>query len=150
MPFSNLQGCVGCNRGEIREKIVFVEEAISLLGGEAHLDKKYFLSLFVILRKVCARLEKIQRDFLWGGSALEKKPHLVNWSLVYTDKKEGGLGIRRLVALNKALLGKWSWRFAIERESFWKQVIINKFGLEKGGWCSSSKERLWCGGVESH
>ena len=99
---------------------------------------------------MCARLEKIQMDFLWGGSALEKKPHLVNWSLVYTDKKEGGLGIRRLVALNKALLGKWSWRFAIERESFWKQVIINKFGLEKGGWCSSSKERLWCGGVESH
>lgn len=43
MAFSNLQGCVGCNRGEIREKIVFVEEAISLLGGEAHLDKKYFM-----------------------------------------------------------------------------------------------------------
>lgn len=82
-----------------------------------------------------ARLEKIQRDFLWGGGALEKKPHLVNWSLVCTNK-EGGLGIRRLVALNKALLGKWSWRFVVERESFWKHIIINKFGLEEGGWCS--------------
>ena len=81
-----------------------------------------------------ARLEKIQRDFLWDGGALEKKPHLVNWSLVCTNK-EGGLGIRRLVALNKALLGKWSWRFVVERESFWKHVIINKFGLEEGGWC---------------
>ncbi|RVX02158.1 hypothetical protein CK203_025462 [Vitis vinifera] len=40
------------------------------------------------------------------------------------------------MALDKALLGKWSWRFVVERESFWKQVIINKFGLEEGGWCS--------------
>ena len=70
-----------------------------------------------------------------GGGALEKKPHLVNWSLVCANK-EGGLGICRLMALDKALLGKWSWRFVVERESFWKQVIINKFGLEEGGWCS--------------
>ena len=67
--------------------------------------------------------------------ALEKKLHLVNWNLVCTDKKEEGLGIRRLVDFNKALLGKWSWRFAVEREPFWKQVIINKFWLKEGGWC---------------
>ena len=34
----------------------------------------YFMSLFVIPRRVVARLEKIQRDFLWGGGALEQKP----------------------------------------------------------------------------
>ena len=68
----------------------------------------YLMSLLVIPRKVCARLEKIQRDFLWGGGALEKKPHLVNWSAVCTNMRQGGLGIRSLVALNKALLGKWS------------------------------------------
>ena len=36
---------------------------------------------------MCARLEKILRDFLWGGGALEKKPHLVNWSLVCADMR---------------------------------------------------------------
>ncbi|RVW12719.1 putative ribonuclease H protein [Vitis vinifera] len=130
-------------------RIKSLEDVVSMMGCRVRKLPTSYLGLplgaFFKSSRVCARLEKIQRDFLWGGSALEKKPHLVNWSLVYTDKKEGGLGIRRLVALNKALLGKWSWRFAIERESFWKQVIINKFGLEKGGWCSSSKERLWCG-----
>ena len=39
----------------------------------------YFLSLFRMPKIVCSRLEKIQRDFLWGGGNLERKPHLINW-----------------------------------------------------------------------
>ncbi|RVX20110.1 putative ribonuclease H protein [Vitis vinifera] len=87
-------------------------------------------------RVVSLRLEKIQRDFLWGGGALERKPHLVNWDTVCMDKRKGGLGVRRLSILNRALLCKWNWRFAIERENFWRHVISRKFGEEEGGWSS--------------
>ena len=66
-------------------------------------------------RKVRLRLEQIQRDFLWGGGALERKPHLVRWGLVCLDKSKGGLGVKCLPTLNKALLCTWSWTFAIER-----------------------------------
>ena len=38
----------------------------------------YFMSIFVITRRVCYRLEKLQRDFLWRGGPLEHKPHLVS------------------------------------------------------------------------
>ena len=41
----------------------------------------YFMSLFIIPRKMSLRLEKIQRDFLWGGGVSQSKPHLVNWSI---------------------------------------------------------------------
>ena len=41
---------------------------------------------------VCERLERIQREFLWGGGNLEKKPHLVNWKIVCTEKKKGVSG----------------------------------------------------------
>ncbi|RVW54709.1 NADH dehydrogenase [ubiquinone] flavoprotein 2, mitochondrial [Vitis vinifera] len=87
-------------------------------------------------KRVCARLEKIQRDFLWGSGALENKPHLVSWKAICAAKKEGGLGICSLATFNKALLGKWLWRFANENESLWKQIISSKYDLQEGGWCS--------------
>lgn len=37
----------------------------------------YFMSFFTTLRIFSLRLEKIQRNFLWGGVALENKLHLV-------------------------------------------------------------------------
>ena len=54
--------------------------------------------------------------------------------IVCSDKKKGGLGVRSLSILNRALLCKWSWRFAVEKESLWKLVIGRKFGEEGGGW----------------
>ena len=53
-----------------------------------------------------------------------------------SHKKKGGLGIRNLSILNRALLCKWSWRYAVEKESLWKLVISRKFGEEGGGWSS--------------
>ncbi|RVX14105.1 putative ribonuclease H protein [Vitis vinifera] len=110
----------------------------------------YFMSIFQIPRAVRIRLEKIQRDFLWGGGALEQKPHLVRWSIVCDDKGKGGLGVKSLGLFNKALLGKWAWRFANEKTALWNQVIRRKYGEEKGGWRSCEIREAygvdkWCG-----
>ena len=48
----------------------------------------YYLSLFRMPQKVCARLERIQRQFLWGGSDFEKKSSLVSWATICTYKKK--------------------------------------------------------------
>ena len=37
--------------------------------------------------------------------ALEKRPHLVNWTIVHLGKKDRGVGICNLLVLNKALVG---------------------------------------------
>ena len=42
----------------------------------------YFMSLFPIPVSVARRIDKIQRDFLWGGMGDKKKFHLVKWSQV--------------------------------------------------------------------
>ena len=93
----------------------------------------YQMSLFRMPMSVARRLEKLQRDFLWGG-LMERKTHLVKWGVVCGDKENGGLGIRKFTIMNKALLGKWTWRFASDKEALWKHVLEAKYGQEDHGW----------------
>ncbi|KAB1210543.1 hypothetical protein CJ030_MR6G010839 [Morella rubra] len=67
----------------------------------------YFLSLFPLSSSVACRLEKLQRDFLWGSNENVHKFHLLKWDKVCCPIRNGGLAIRRLTTFNKALLGKW-------------------------------------------
>ena len=75
-----------------------------------------------------------------------------------TQKERGGLGIRKIDFLNKALLGKWIWRFAFEKEILWRKVIGVKYGHVGFGWRTKEargtfgvgvwkdilKESYWC------
>ena len=72
----------------------------------------YFLLPFTIPTHMANKIEKMQRDFLWGNSKL----HLVGWDKVCAPIANGGLGIRKLTTFNKALLGKWLWQFGKEED----------------------------------
>ena len=76
---------------------------------------------------------------------MEKKSHLVRWEIVCKDKRSGGLGIKNLGWLNKALHSKWCWRFATERGTLWNEVIRGKYGEQERGWCSLNTSG-WGGG----
>ena len=97
----------------------------------------YFLSLFPIPMSIARRIEKLQRDFLWGGLEEEHKFHLVNCHQVCTPIYDGGLGIRDVAIFNKALLGKWLWRYSTEPNSLWRQVIDSKYGGQGNFWVSN-------------
>ena len=71
---------------------------------------------------------------LGKNTRLKNYKPLVSWSVICKDKKHGGLGPRHLEVFNQALLGKWLWRFPLERGSFWRKVIVGKFGEEEEGW----------------
>ncbi|RVW95073.1 putative ribonuclease H protein [Vitis vinifera] len=94
----------------------------------------YQMSIFRMPKSVARRIEKLQRDFLWGGTNGGTKSHLVKWEAVCVEKEKGGLGLRKITILNKALLGKWIWRFACAKEEFWKKVLEAKYGKEEFGW----------------
>lgn len=67
----------------------------------------YYPSLFAIPSFVENRIEKFQREFLWGKGKEENGMQLVAWDDVCKPKNLGGLGIGRIRDINKALLSKW-------------------------------------------
>lgn len=66
----------------------------------------------------------------------KKKLHLVKWPDVGKRRKFGGLGVKSLRKMNKALLSKWQWRFAIEKTALWRSIIAEKYGTEALNWFS--------------
>ncbi|KAE8686216.1 hypothetical protein F3Y22_tig00111071pilonHSYRG00012 [Hibiscus syriacus] len=61
--------------------------------------------------------------FLWGGTSEKQKLHWVKWTSVCKPKAVGGLGIADLEVQNRALLGKWIWKYANEKGSLWQRVM---------------------------
>ena len=121
---------------------------LTLLKSTLSSMPTYFMSLFPIPIKVARRIELLQRNFLWNGLGDSHSYHLVAWNKVCSPIAHGGLGVRPLHLFNRALLGKWLWRFGREDTRLWKQVAVAKYGLEGGGWITKpSRDRhgysLW-------
>ena len=82
---------------------------------------------------MAARLESIQRNFLWWSFEGSFKYPLVAWEKVCLPVEMGGLGIRSVVSFNQVLLGKWLWRYGHEDTHLWRRVISTKYGEGQGG-----------------
>ncbi|GAU33402.1 hypothetical protein TSUD_20950 [Trifolium subterraneum] len=74
------------------------------------------------------RLARIQRNFLWGGGAEDKKMCWVKWAQVCLPKEKGGLGVRDLEMFNLALLCKWKWRCINEKDALWYDLMRFRYG----------------------
>ena len=71
---------------------------------------------------------------------------MVAWENVCSPLKMGVLGVRKLVHFNRALLGKWLWRFGQEGTLLWQNVIATKYGEGQGGWTTKECRRAhWSG-----
>ena len=80
--------------------------------------------------------------------ASENKMHLVKWSIDSREISKGDLGIRSLSSLNKALLGKWCWKYSLEGETFWKRSFEESMEKMRGLVFLQSEWRVWGLGME--
>lgn len=76
-----------------------------------------------------------------GGSEIKNNIAWIKWSKICDTKKPGGLGVRDLDSFNKALLGKWLWRYVRERDRLWVKVIDSLYGKLRWGEGGFSGER---------
>ncbi|XP_026432449.1 probable LRR receptor-like serine/threonine-protein kinase At5g59680 [Papaver somniferum] len=87
------------------------------------------LSLFIAPPKVGKAIEKVIRDFLWDASDTKKGYHYVKWKTCCLPPKAGGLGIKFVRSINKALISKWRWQFNHEKTVLWRNGIVSKYEL---------------------
>ena len=116
-------------------KRLYLSKGVKLMLLKSTLSSlpTYFLSLFTIPKAVAARLESIQRNFLWRSSKESFIYPLMAWEKVCLPVEMGGLGIRSVVSFNQALLGKWLRRYGHEVTHLRRRVISTKYGEGQGG-----------------
>lgn len=102
------------------------------LGGRIVLLKSvlssiplYYLSFFRPPRKVLKKLMGIKRTYLWGGDESKRGLAGVSRRKVCLSREVGGLGVKDLDIFNLSLLGKWKWRFLVDKEAYWYRIILS-------------------------
>ncbi|GKE00492.1 hypothetical protein Tco_1388475, partial [Tanacetum coccineum] len=135
-------------------RLFFVDDAIFIVKVGGAMSK--VKSWDDVVAKVSSRLSKfpsgvlkllesIRRNFFNEVDGSERKMAWISWNKVLASKKYSGLDVSSFIALNRALLFKWVWRFFFHGSFLWTRFIKAIYG-EDGALNSSSslsKRSLW-------
>ncbi|KAJ8436976.1 hypothetical protein Cgig2_012263 [Carnegiea gigantea] len=108
----------------------------------------FIMQMTWLPRSICDELDRKTRRFLWGGTAMERKTHLVAWNVITLQKDNGGLGIRPMRCLNSALMLKLGWRLHAEPSSLRARVLRHKYcnGMDTlPSACRKNSSNVWKG-----
>ncbi|WCJ44200.1 RNA-directed DNA polymerase (reverse transcriptase)-related family protein [Euphorbia peplus] len=76
---------------------------------------------------ICAKIDELVRNFIWGTTSEKRKISLVRWEEVCTPTNNGGLGMRDTKTMNMAFITKLSFQFIRNPESLWARVLAAKY-----------------------
>ncbi|KAH9667242.1 putative ribonuclease H protein [Citrus sinensis] len=74
------------------------------------------------------KIDKACKKFIWSGNSNQQRMSMVSWDNLCKPKAYGGLGLKDLNVMNKALLMKLSWGVISAKDSLWVQVLCTKYG----------------------
>ncbi|XP_074288270.1 uncharacterized protein LOC141613436 [Silene latifolia] len=95
---------------------------------------EFMASLFVLPKGILAKVEATCRNFLWDNCADYHRVPLVAWDTVCRPKAEGGLGIKNLEMMNKALIGKLVNWIVEDKDTIWVKWVKYNHLKEQSWW----------------
>ncbi|KAL0287129.1 UNVERIFIED_CONTAM: hypothetical protein Sradi_7130300 [Sesamum radiatum] len=139
-----LSRAVQRDRQQILNISGFQEGRVQLLKSVLGALHVYWLSVFVLPKAIVKVIEQQMRSFLWkgvAGSGLAK----VSWEQVSKAKEEGGLGIRRVLHMNNALILKHVWRILQQdSSSIWVAWVLRHRLRNQSIWTVNVTTASWC------
>lgn len=85
----------------------------------------YWLVAFVLPKRTIHEVNWICRVFLWNVPDAVTSNALIGWDEVAYPYEEGGLGLRDILTVNKALIIRHVWNIISDRDSLWVKWVKN-------------------------
>ena len=107
----------------------FVIGWLSCSHSSLNFHNFHVMQCMALPKRLLNNIDRVNRNFLWGSSENTKKTHWVGWlgwHKVIKPTTEGGLGIQSARGKNIALLAKLNWRFHLEKDAIWTNVLRSK------------------------
>lgn len=109
----------------------------------------YYMSTIMFLKDFISRITTIIRKFWWVGVQEDNATssfHFRSWKDIYRAKKEGGLGVRDLVTVNRSLILHTAWNVATDKNAFLTTILKAKYFPNTSFWSAcnnSTKSTFW-------
>ncbi|KAJ0074645.1 hypothetical protein Patl1_37495 [Pistacia atlantica] len=118
---------------KVRAKLSGWKGKLLSLAGRVQLVQSVvqamLLHSFMIYKWPLTLLKRVMqwiRNFIWSGDLDKRKLVTISWDTICLPKSEGGLGLRNLIALNKAALLKFTWN-TFQRDTPWRRDVFSAF-----------------------
>ncbi|XP_026419771.1 uncharacterized protein LOC113315730 [Papaver somniferum] len=97
-------------------QLLAFKDIITLVKSVLNNIPIYNMSVYKWHASVIKTCERMLRNFLWTGDPSTRKMVTIKWDKVCAPLEEGGLGLKRLSVINKALLMKLLWKILNSEE----------------------------------
>ncbi|XP_062074066.1 uncharacterized protein LOC133778209 [Humulus lupulus] len=117
---------------DILKELQYAEDTLSFAGKAQLIHfvllgiRAFWMSIFLLPKKVIAKIDHLCRKFLWGTNRRNdhrSKLHLTAWDQVCLPKQLGGVGFKEGVKWNMVLLAKYIWAVSSKQDVLWVKWI---------------------------